>query len=102
MKIKIAMGHFWIEFDNGYQLSVVNNFGSHTKNGLDYEKWEKIIFNRDITASWTSEEVEVAIIDKKGDYATSKILVVNSDTATISVKELISLMNLLNLMKGEE
>lgn len=100
MEIKIAMGHFWIKFENGSSISVFNGFGSHTENHFDIEKQNKIIENRDIMASWTSETVEIAIINKKGEFITDKILKdVNDNVATITIKELLTVINVLNILK---
>ena len=97
------MGHFWLTFKNGYTLSVYNAFGSHTENSDNFEKQAKIIEHRDITATWKSTTVEIAILNKKGDIVTDKIFKdLNDIVATIDVSELISVINVLNLMKGEE
>lgn len=94
MNIRTGMGKVQIKYDNGYTLSIVNGFGSHTENSDAFEKYYKIIENRDITASWTSEEVEIAVISPANEFVTKKFIEGATDlVVTVSVKRLIEIMN---------
>ena len=94
MNIRTGMGKVQIKYDNGILLSIANGFGSYTQNHFDVEKQTKIIENRDIFASWTSEDVEIAIINPKGEYITKEIVEEAEDLViTLSVKRLIEIMN---------
>ena len=96
MKIRTKSGHFWIDFDNGYELSVFNGYGSHTENNYAIEKLNSIIENRNIYSYWDSKEVEIAIINtKNGELITDSILHNGDDVETVDIKELINIMNLL-------
>ena len=96
MKITIESGHFWLDFRNGYTLSVFNGYGSHTENNFKVDKWNKIVENRDIFSSWTSEEVEIAILNEEGDLITNDILHCGNSVDTVDLKELIEIINMLN------
>ena len=101
MKIRTGMGKVQIKYDNGYILSIANGFGSYTENGDAVEKEWHIIKRRDITASWTSEDVEIAVISSDGILITNKVIKEVEDTvAKVSVKRLIEIMN--ELMVKEE
>lgn len=94
MNIRTGMGKVQIKYDNGILLSIANGFGSYTQNHFDVDKQTKIIENRDIFASWTSEDVEIAIINPKGEYITKEIVEEAEDLViTLSVKRLIEIMN---------
>lgn len=100
MNIRTASGHFWINFGNGYELSVFNGYGSHTENNFATDKWNNIIKSQDIFAHWDSKEVEIAIIDtNNGELITDKIIQSRDTVKTVNIKELINIMNLL-LNKG--
>lgn len=94
MKIITGIGHCWIEFNNGYELSIFNGMGSYTENHFDFEKSNEIIKTCDTFATWESEEVEIAIIDKQGNFITDKILH-NGDKVKghVSVEELLDIIN---------
>lgn len=96
MKITIGSGHFWLDFRNGYTLSVFNGYGSHTENNFKVDKWNKIVENRDIFSSWTSEEVEIAILNEERDLITNDILHCGDSVDTVDLKELIEIINMLN------
>ena len=99
MEIRTRMGLVQIKYDNGILLSIANGFGSYTQNHFDVDKQTKIIENRDIFASWTSEDVEIAIINSKGEYITKEIVEGAKDlVTTVTVKQLINIMQyLLNM-----
>lgn len=99
MEIRTRMGLVQIKYDNGILLSIANGFGSYTQNNFDVDKQTKIIENRDIFASWTSEDVEIAIIAPGGEYITKEILKEAEDlVTTVTVKQLINIMHyLLNM-----
>lgn len=95
------MGKVQIKYDNGYTLSIANGFGSHTENGDAVEKEWYIIERRDITASWTSEDVEIAVISPANEFVTKEFIKEARDlVVTVSVKRLIEIMN--ELMTKEE
>lgn len=94
MNIRTGMGKVQIKYDNGYTLSIVNGFGSHTENADAYEKYWKIIERRDITASWTSEDVEIAVISPANEFVTEEFIKEAKDlVVTVSVRRLIEIMN---------
>ena len=95
MKIAIQSGHFWIEFDNGYTLSVFNGYGSHTDNYDKINEFMKIIEKRNIYSIWKSQNVEIGIL-KAGTLVTDKILHYDDIVKTVDLKELIAIINLLN------
>lgn len=43
MNIRTGIGKVQIKYDNGYTLSIVNGFGSHTENTDAYGKYWHII-----------------------------------------------------------
>ena len=96
MKLRTESGHFWIEFDNGYTLSVFNGYGSHTENNFAIDKWKKIIDNRDIYSYWESENVEIAIIGISGELITDSIIESDDSVKTVDIKELIEIINIVN------
>lgn len=94
MNIRTGMGKVQIKYDNGYILSIANGFGSHTENTDAYGKYWQIIENRDITASWTSEKVEIAVISPANEFVTKEFIKEAKDlVVTVSVKRLIEIMN---------
>lgn len=101
MNIRTGMGKVQIKYDNGYTLSIANGFGSYTENHFDVDKYTKIIDNKDIFASWTSEEVEIAVIGPRGIFITDEVIEgANDIVITVSVKKLIEIM--FYLMSKEE
>ena len=100
MKIKIGMGRVNIFFDNGYILSIINSFGSHTENYNNFDKYEEIISNRDITSFWESETVEIAIKNSRNnEFITQYILETDDVVETVDINKLIQIINLLNNYK---
>lgn len=99
MKLTTEQGHFWIEFDNGYTLSVFNGYGSHTENNFNFEKYMKIVKKRDIFARWESETTEIAILNPTGDLVTDCFIETDDSVKTVDLKELIEIINLLNNYK---
>ena len=96
MEIRTRMGLVQIKYDNGILLSIANGFGSYTQNHFDVDKQTKIIENRDITASWTSEKVEIAVISPANEFVTKDFIEGATDiVTTVSVKRLIEIMNYL-------
>ena len=55
-----SRGHFWIEFDNGYRVSVFNDWGSYSDNHFN-EELEKSFMN-DENRRIMSSNCEVAVI----------------------------------------
>ena len=98
MKLKTASGHFWLEFDNGYTLSVFNGFGSYTENHFKADKFTKILEEKDINSSWESETVEIGIL-YKDELVTKNFLQCEDNVETINVSELPKLINVLSLIK---
>ncbi len=100
--IRTEGGHFWITFENGYTLSVFNGFGSYTENHNDLEKWTEILDKRNVFAnSWESTLFEIAILGSNGEFKTQEVLKNDDDVKTVDLQELISIINLINEMKGE-
>ena len=92
MKLITESGHFWLEFDNGYILSVFNGYGSYTENHFNFDKLKKIIDTKNIYASWESETVEIAIL-YKDEMVTNNVLQSEDSVTTILVNELPKLIN---------
>lgn len=101
MKLATEQGHFWIEFDNGYTLSVFNGYGSHTENNFNFDKYIKIIENKDTYARWESQMVEIAILNETGNLVTDSFIETDDSVKTVDLKELIEIINLLNNYKEE-
>ena len=94
MNIRTGMGKVQIKYDNGYTLSIINGFGSHTENADAYGKYWKIMENRDITASWTSEDIEIAVISPANEFVTMEFIKEAKDlVVTVSIRRLIEIMN---------
>lgn len=98
MKLITESGHFWLEFENGYTLSVFNGYGSYTENHFNFDKFKKIIDTKDIYASWESEKVEIAIL-YNDEMVTNNILQSGDSVTTIAVSELPELINKLANIK---
>ena len=103
MNIRIASGHFWLDFENGYILSVFNGYGSHTENNFAVDKWLNIINNKNIFSDWDSKEVEIGIISSQsGNLVTQDLIESNDSVKTVDLKELIEIINLLNNMEEKQ
>lgn len=97
MRIKTESGHFWIEYDNGYTLSVFNGYGSHTENHFP----DMTIIDALRQKSWESETVEIAIF-YNGKMITDTYLGVDDSVATVDLPELLKIMyELLNKKGGK-
>lgn len=55
--IRTDKGHFWITFENGYEISVFNGFGSYSENHFKRE-----VLTTPEFASVDSKDCEIAII----------------------------------------
>ena len=107
--IRIEGGHFWLNFKNGYTLSVFNGFGSHTENWDALDKFKEISDERKWYLNfWESDEVEIAII-RDGELVTQNIINSDDSVKTIKINELIDIINIINnleditdILKGEE
>lgn len=95
MKLITQSGHFWLEFDNGYTLSVFNGYASHTENYNAEDKYFDFIKNKKIWEAWSSADVEIGIT-KNGTLVTDKIIDCEDTVKTVDLKELIEIINLLN------
>ena len=94
MRIRTGIGHCWIEFNNGYELSIFNGMGSYTENGDEFEKGAEIMKTGNTLATWESQEVEIAVIDEQGDFITDKIFHNGDDVkGHVSVEELLDIIN---------
>ena len=93
MKIKIASGHFWLDFDNGYTLSAFNGYGSFTENR--YVTFNDILNKK----SWESRTVEIGIF-KDNKLITNEILNCDDIVKTVKLEELIAIINFLLNYKG--
>ena len=40
--ITTELGHCWIQFENGYTISIFNGFGSYSENHFNRKEWEKM------------------------------------------------------------
>lgn len=58
-------GHKWIDFKNGYTLSIFNGFGSYSENHFNFEVRDKLIIK--------TKNCEIAIM-YKNKYVTDSIL----------------------------
>lgn len=97
MRIKTESGHFWIEYDNGYTLSVFNGYGSHTENHFP----DMTIIDALNKKFWVSETVEIAIF-YNNEMITDTYLGVDDSVATVDLSELLKIMyELLNKKGGK-
>lgn len=55
-------GHFWITFDNGYTVSVFNDYGSYSDNHFNKELAKTFFYGKNVEVS--SNTCEVAITYK--------------------------------------
>lgn len=95
MTFRTEAGHFWITFENGYTLSCFNGFGSHTENHFAFDKWNKIIKNKDIFENyWESNLIEIAIL-YDGEFVTQNIIESDDSVKTVDLNELIKIINIL-------
>lgn len=90
MKLITESGHFWLEFDNGYTLSVFNGYGSYTENHYKFDQFKKQIDGEG--TKWESETIEVAIL-YHNLFATQNILHSDDSVTTINVNELPELIS---------
>ena len=60
--ITTTRGHFWITFDNGYTVSVFNDYGSYSDNHFNTELSKSFLTGENAEVS--SKNCEVAIIYK--------------------------------------
>ena len=94
MRIRTGIGHCWIEFDNGYTLSIFNGMGSYTENGEEFKRASKIMKDGDILATWESKDVEIAIMDENDNFITDKILNNGDDVmGHVSIQKLLDIIN---------
>ena len=92
-------GHFWLTFDNGYQLSCFNGFGSYTENHYAYDKQQKILGNKSIYENfWESKLIEIAIL-KDGELRTQNIIKSDDSVKTVDINELVEIINIVKNLK---
>lgn len=102
--IRTEGGHFWLEFDNGYTLSVFNGYGSHTENHFATEKWQKIFMSdkpNPYENYWESKLVEIAIM-YDGALITQNIIESDDSVKTVDLNELIKIINIVSKLGGNE
>ena len=91
--IQTLTRHFWITFDNGYQISVFNGYGSYSENHFNYE----LIKDKNTSLNGIpSKDCEVAVIYKpSGKFATRTFIEDIEDDVKgyVSVDELVDLIN---------
>lgn len=93
--ITTARGHFWIKFDNGYILSVFNDFGSYSENYLNAVLRESFIHGEKVEVE--SKNCEVAII-YEGQLVTDTII--KCDDSVKGYVEVNELVNIINKIKN--
>lgn len=75
--ITTSFGHCWLEFKNGYEVSIYNGFGSYSENNFNKE-----IYNMMMKPKYEdrcpSKNCEVAII-YDGKFCTSKFIETDDD-----------------------
>lgn len=96
MKIRTESGHFWITYDNGYEISVFNGYGSHTENYFPNMAIAEAL-NRKF---WESECVEITIF-YNNNMITDKYLECDDLVKTINLSELLEIMCKLLNEEGE-
>ena len=57
--ITTSRGHFWIHFDNGYTVSVFNDFGSYSENHFNYKLGKSFMDNKNQEIKSTDCEVGI-------------------------------------------
>lgn len=95
MNLRTEAGHFWIRFDNGYEISVFNGYGSHTENHFGNGASIEECLNKKF---WESETAEIGIF-KDNALITDKFLNHDDLVKTVDLKELIQIINMLNNME---
>ena len=56
-------GHFWIAFDNGYTVSVFNDYGSYSDNHFNSELVKSLMSGDNVEVSSKNCEVAIAYKD---------------------------------------
>lgn len=59
--ISTELGHCWIQFKNGYMISIYNGFGSYSENHFNRKEFEKL-HNPKFGDRCESKTCEIAII----------------------------------------
>lgn len=96
--ITTTRGHFWIEFDNGYKISVFNDWGSYSDNHFNTKLEKGFIENSNEEIS--SSNCEVAII-----YNNSLVNIFGWDDDVkgyVTPNELLEIMNKVSKLKGDK
>ena len=71
--ISTSFGHCWIEFENGYSISIFNGFGSYSENHFNHELFEKMQ-DLDFQDRCDSKDCEIAIVHKKLGFVTKSFI----------------------------
>lgn len=71
--ISTSFGHCWIEFENGYSISIFNGFGSYSENHFNHKLFEKMQ-DLDLQDRCNSKDCEVAIIHKELGFVTKSFI----------------------------
>lgn len=74
--ISTSFGHCWIEFENGYSISIFNGFGSYSENHFNHKLFEKMQ-DLDFQDRCDSKDCEVAIIHKELGFVTKSFIDTN-------------------------
>lgn len=59
--ISTELGHCWIQFENGYMISIFNGFGSYSENHFNRKEFDKL-HNPKPFDRCESESCEIAIM----------------------------------------
>ena len=89
--IQTSFGHTWLEFENGYIVSIFNGFGSYTENHFNHDliAEEKIPGARCMTKT-----CEVAIMNKDLGFVTQTFITEAGDSVVgqVTPNELVEII----------
>jgi hypothetical protein len=77
--IATELGHCWIQFENGYIISIFNGYGSYSENHFNRKEWDKLR-NPKAFDRCESKTCEIAII-RNDIFCTSQFI--ESEGSTI-------------------
>lgn len=106
--IKTDKGHVWIEFENGYTISIFNGFGSYSDNHFNTNMIsypnptnDKEVFEY-INQQPTSSDCEIAIIYGARLVTDDILHCGDSVKGYVTMNELVDIMNLVKNIKGDD
>lgn len=90
--ITTQRGHFWLHFDNGYSISIFNDWGSYSNNRDNNELAKSFLEQKNVKVS--SVNCEIAILKDDEGFVTREILNCEEDIkGYVDVNELVEIIN---------